>query len=119
MFLAAMYFLSFATAIISIGAVFWLFNCLVRLEHDRHPGEWVRDGSPIGLGYLPADARLIRGSLARAAVAFKWIFRTPAWARQEEQAKWLLWKFRLAYAAFVYGVLMTLLTIGLALSLAT
>ena len=123
MFLAAMFFLSLATAWLSMGAAFWLFNCLVRLEYERYPEEWVRDGRPpafYGWGTWPPGARslLVWGKFVMAAVSLRWLLRTRAWARQDEQAKWLLREFRIAHAISLIGTLMMLLSIGLALGLA-
>lgn len=124
MFLAAMFFLSLATAWLSMGIAFWLYNCLVALEYDRYPEQWVRDGRPPYFMWYrrrPPGARsmlLPLGKFVMAAVSLRWLLRTPASARQDEQAKWLLRDFRIAHAISLYGTLMTLLTIGLALSLA-
>jgi hypothetical protein len=117
MFLAAIFLLSLVAALSSAGAALWLFDRLLRLERERYPAEWARDGAPMGFFWVPAGAHLFWGGFARAAVNFRWAFRTPAWARQDEQAKRLLWEMRIAHAVGLYGTLMTLLAIGLALSL--
>jgi hypothetical protein len=117
MFLTAIFLLSFVTALIGAGATLWLFDRLLHLQRERYPTEWARDGAPMGFFWVPAGARLVRGSFARSAAFLRWTFRTPAWVRQDERAKRLLRDLRLAHVAGLYGILMTVLAVGLALSL--
>jgi hypothetical protein len=94
-------FLCCATGIVGGLEAFWLFDRLLRLEHDRYPKEWARDGAPIGFFWVPPGARATKGSLIRGFVALKWMFCTPIWAAQDFNAKHLLFQFRTFYAVFL------------------
>ena len=107
-----------ATALISGVVALWLFDRLLRLEHERYPAEWARDGMPIGWLWRPAAARPIRGFFARTLASATWLFRTPAWVGRDEDANRLLRDYRAVHILGLAASAVMLLAIGLATHLA-
>lgn len=85
---------------------------LIRMERERHPEAWEADGRPAAPWIVPwrlpprGDPSLPRSpfDLMRTNnLALRWVFRTPAWARGDDDALRLLRAFRLLQAAAVAG----------------
>lgn len=75
------------------------FDSLVKLEYSGHWDEWVSDGRPRGLLWVP-----IRES-APSLTAFwflsvRWAFVTPLWMRADARAKRLLYRYRILLAGW-------------------
>jgi hypothetical protein len=88
----------------------YFFDRLVKLEHDKYHEHWVRDRKPAGFFWLAPGAR--GGYLARAVTAMRWWWRTPQWARADEEANRL---FRYMRLCDFVGLIVLLGLVGLTL----
>ncbi len=85
-------------------AVALSFDSLVKLEYSRHWDQWVSDGRPRGLLWVPTRES------APSVTAFwhlsvRWAFGTPVWIRADAPAKRLLYRYRFLLAAWCIAVL--------------
>jgi hypothetical protein len=96
---------------------FSTFDRIVRLECERFPEEWQRDGSP-GVIYgtpAPGIPRTWRSGLAAQRCMLVWLFVTPEWARENPEANRAMRKFRVCcllsnfVAVPLYGLTMMLI----------
>ena len=116
-------FLAFLGIILLLPLYFvagWLLDELVRLEYTYHRQDWQRDGKPWGFTWRPPEHRRGTGPnvwpflpawrwsdrdwcAAENAhrCALVWLFRTPAWMRQDRKALRLVLWYRAM--AFVFG----------------
>jgi len=75
----------------------WSLHKLVELQHVDHHAEWEADGCPEGLWYFGKLPKFW-GPARTEWLAWKWLFSTPAWARQDTEALRLLRRYRLCAA---------------------
>jgi hypothetical protein len=84
---------------------FWLFDRLVRLEHQFHRREWEKDGKPIGFFWVPSESSVWSGAFARNRCSGAWSFRTPEWMRKDERALRLLFWYRWLGRFWIVGII--------------
>jgi hypothetical protein len=77
-------------------ASFFIFDVLVRREYLLHRRDWMLDGQPHGIFWVPRELRSASGllinpgsSLARRK-AYGWLFTTPVWTKGDRTARRLL-----------------------------
>ena len=80
---------------------FIVVDRLIRLEYRNWRQDWQEDGRPHGYFFVPPETRIFGGALvslrssrALGTVWIEWLFRTPAWMRQEQGARWLIFLHR-------------------------
>lgn len=83
--------------------VFYCFDSLLRYQHQHHFEEWVKDGKPIGIFWVPPGASLFRGSLARNYACVALLICSKPWIEFDEDAKRL--RRRYQFAQLVYFVI--------------
>jgi hypothetical protein len=93
--------------LLSVVYGMWLFDCLVRWEHEHYREQWERDGKPDGYFWRAEDcaARSWSSDSAKKRLGFVWLFRTPSWiAERTECRRWLV-QMRVLSGATSLGVL--------------
>ena len=65
---------------------------LIRLEFERYPDEWVKDGKPVGAFYRPAGTSLFQNASTWAVG--KWARRPPQWILEDGDARIALKRYR-------------------------
>lgn len=81
---------------------FFKFDQLVSLEYRLHRSDWIADGMPHGIFWLPTEATMLggwlirgRSSLATHRCWIKWLFSSPNCARQDKNLRRILFQWRL------------------------
>ena len=80
---------------------------LLRIQYANFRSEWERDGKPRGIFWIPAEAKIgawyityasgHAGQLAR----WRWLFSSPDWAAEVEEAGLLILLHRIFLPGFV------------------
>jgi hypothetical protein len=92
----------FATVI----AAFAIFDYIIHLQYTRYPEAWQQEGQPGGMFRSPPNAKRENS----AAIFYGRLFKTPAWARDDQQIQRLFWLWRILVAIWNIGVLSILIT---------
>ncbi len=83
---------------------FYCIDSLLRYQHQYHFEDWVKDGRPIGFFWIPPDAALFRGSLARNYASFSLLICRKPWIDSNADMRKLRRRCQLAtlvyFAAF-------------------
>jgi len=99
-----------AVAATTLFPSFFAFDAIVKREYDLHREAWDADGRPSGMFWRPAGyeslSRRERRSSGRATQRLMsvWLFRSPAWARDDVEAIRLLRRMRWFWVAWCVGV---------------
>jgi len=88
-----------ATLVVSCLFVFYYFDALLRYQQQYHFDEWVKDGKPIGIFWVPTEASLFRGRLARNYAQFALLICRKPWIESDEEAKRLRRRYQIAALA--------------------
>ena len=72
-------------------AAFVIYDRIIQLEATRYPAAWQQDGQPGGIFRSPPHAK----RATRSSPFFSWLFKTPGWARDDQQLRHLFWSFRI------------------------
>ena len=83
------------------------FDRLVRLEYACHRADWEQDGKPRGFFWVPSECRLFWSWLAQQRAAFVWLFQTPSWMREEQEALRWVSRLRILVCAWNIGIIVT------------
>jgi hypothetical protein len=70
---------------------FLIYDRIIQLEATRFPAAWQQDGQPGGIFRSPPHAK----RETRSSAFFSWLFKTPSWARDDQQIRRLFWSFRI------------------------
>lgn len=81
-------------------AGFIVYDRLIRLEYGSYQLDWERDGRPGGIFWSPP------GAVRQGAPFLLWMFKTPEWARDNQQARRLLRVLRLLVLIWNVGVVL-------------
>ena len=85
-----------ATLLVGMGlcaAAYRSFDRLLRIEYQKHRGQWELDGSPIGFFWVPPGAKTFSGGMARSELVSTWASARPHWVEGDDEAS-------AAYAGF-------------------
>src|SRR5438067_4539960 len=88
---------------------FFTFDALVKREHDFHREAWEADNRPFGMFWRPERVGYrsrVRSGLATNRCMSRWLFRNPAWGREDGAATRLLSRLRWLVLAWNVGVLL-------------
>jgi hypothetical protein len=90
------YGIVFSTAVFVVFAFYmmWLFDQLVRWEHDYHHEEWERDGRPYGFFWKSSSCTFWKSDMAKQRLMLVWLFKTPLWAAGKPKCRRWLYQFR-------------------------
>lgn len=88
-----------APLVVSLFFVFYYFDALLRYQHQYHFDEWVKDGKPIGIFWVPTDASMFRGRLARNYAQYALLICRKPWIESDEEAKRLRRRYQIAALA--------------------
>ena len=102
---------------------------LIRLEYASHREDWEKDGRPWGPYWRPPGSGTLEQQwgfrhtghmLASTERLYGWLFKTPAWMRQDREALRLIFRLRVLTLIFHMGILDTFLSffLGVAANLA-
>jgi len=76
------------------------FDRLIRIEYERYPLEWEKDGEPAGFGYDPIQTTFKRSSPTEK-VFRQWLRTTPEWTYHDPDAMRALHLLRSRYKVSV------------------
>ena len=86
---------------------------LIRRQREHHPDAWEADGRPPAPWVVPwrlpprGDPSMPRSPfdmMRTNNLAIRWLFRTPAWARDDRDALRLLWASRAIQVVLLAGM---------------
>jgi hypothetical protein len=97
------YFLFFLFLVLT--AAFLIFDQLVKLEYRKYRTEWEKDGKPHGFFWKPPESPLVRGAMATNRLSLYWLFRSPAWMKQNPSAVSLAKWLRICVAIWNLGII--------------
>jgi hypothetical protein len=63
-------------------SAFACFDYLVRWEYQHHRDHWDADGKPDGFFWRAPECKFWSSDIAKKRLSFRWLFRTPPWARE-------------------------------------
>jgi len=86
------------------------FNRLVRIQRLQFHDDWLRDDCP-NEWLTPRSAGHYSsvGALSKYECAFKWLVKTPAWAKTDELANALFFRYHLSWLVWTVGILLWIL----------
>lgn len=84
---------------------FVMFDRLLRAEYRQHRVAWVNDGRPAGFFWRAEECSFVSSHIARARLAFAWLFSTPTWAAGSAPLLGILRRLRLAVLIWNVGFL--------------
>src|ERR1700752_1703909 len=67
---------------------------LVKMLHDEHWEDWAEFGRPVGIFYVPQDARWPSGIGAQFGLICDILLKTPAWFAEKPELIFLIKKIR-------------------------
>ena len=85
---------------------FILYDRIIYLEATRFPAAWQQDGQPGGIFRSPPHAK----RETRSSAFFSWLFKTPSWARDDQQIRRLFWSFRILVVIWNVAILSILIS---------
>lgn len=97
--------LPFLCLMVVLLIAFHRFDRLVKIEYEKYRNEWIADRKPRGFFWRPSESPLVSGSFAMQVLSMKWLFRTPAWAVEDSEAKERLKELRLYVLIFNIGII--------------
>ena len=104
---ATVTWLLFMGAVVGICYSMWLFDCLVRWEHDHQREQWKTDGRPDGYFWQPEKKYAWSSDLAKKRLGLVWVFRTPDWIRNNPTTRRLLIRMRvISYVLISVGLVL-------------
>ena len=84
---------------------FVLIDKLIRHLYEVFNDEWCKLGKPSGLMYFPPHSKNFKSMLSLQKNIFIWIFKTPAWIKNDTIALSLLKKIRWIVAVVNIAIL--------------
>ena len=112
-FLLAVTFLAIVFLLILVAyAATSVSDRLVRLQYASHKADWEREGRPWRPYWRPPGSgtleqqwqfRHIGHMLTSQERLFSWLFKTPDWMRQDQEALRLIFRLRVLLLTFVLG----------------
>jgi hypothetical protein len=94
-------------------AAFAMFDRLVWLEYHSYRSNWEADGQPHGFFWVPPEVKRwggwaisLRSDFASKRCSYVWLFSTPDWVREDQNAKRLLFGMRLLVALWNVSILL-------------
>ena len=93
-----------------LGA-FYFLDRLLRHEYHFHRDALETDGRPAGYLFHPPEASWFRSGLAFQRCAFRWLFSTPNWTRNDQIARTLLSRLRWCVLVWNIGILILVVTV--------
>jgi len=82
--------------ILAIVRMMWVFDCLVRWEHEHLPERWEQDGKPNGFFWHPKERKFWQGDSSKQHLCLIWFLSTPDWIPQIPECRRWLMLFRVA-----------------------
>jgi hypothetical protein len=70
----------------AVIAAFVIYDRITHLEYTHYPSAWQQDGQPGGFFRSPPNAN----RQTRTTTFYSWLFKTPMWARDDQQIRRLL-----------------------------
>ena len=84
---------------------FITFDQLVKTEYSDFSDEWFKDGKPRGIFWSPPGSTMFSGWGEMYRISFLWLFKTPAWAREDINIRPLFKRLRFFVLIWCAGVL--------------
>jgi hypothetical protein len=91
----AIFFVIFFIAILTS---FYYYDKILKIEYSNYREQWIKDGSPLGFFWVPKGAKLFAGSFSRGSLSFRWLFKNPPWAINDNAVHGHLLKLRVGCA---------------------
>ena len=83
---------------------FITFDQLVKIEYRDFSDEWTNDGKPRGIFWSPPGSTMFSGFGEMYKISFLWLFKTPAWAKENIDIRALFKRLRLFALIWCIGV---------------
>jgi hypothetical protein len=99
-------FLVFFSAIL---ICLFYYDRILKTEYSKYHDQWLADGSPLGMFWVPKGSKLFSGSFSRGPLMFQWLFKNPQWAINDKTVLQYLRKLRISWAigALVWLIMVT------------
>ncbi len=81
---------------------------LVRMLHEHHKAIWNDLGRPVGILYVPHNARWSEGMIAHLRLVCDGLFKTPEWLADNAELLFLVKKIRWCLALAVLSLIVAL-----------
>jgi hypothetical protein len=78
---------------------------LVKMLHDEHWEDWKEFGSPVGILYIPHDAKWRPGIAAQFGLVCDILLKTPAWFSEKPELMFLIKKVRWCLALAILSLI--------------
>lgn len=78
------------------------FDCLVETQYETDHAAWVEDGKPCGNVWRSKECAWWSSTWAKSRVGWRWLFKTPDWAKRSPTAQ--VWLRRYRISIFVWNV---------------
>ena len=89
----------------SVAWNMWVFDLLVRWQHEHLREQWERDGKPHGIFWCAEESNGRSSEVAKERLYFSLIFKTPRWIAQSPECRRLLSYYRIACLTGIMGIL--------------
>jgi len=100
-----------AKALLIVGAIIFLlflnfafYYRLLYIERTYYPKSWEEDRQPLGPYKMPSGYNLLVSRWAHDRLAREWLFSTPAWVKEDREARILIWCLRIAFLLWILPI---------------
>ncbi len=91
--------------------VFVLLDRIIKYHHDNYYENWLSEGQPRGLFYVPENAKKIYSGISFYSYASKLRKELPNWAKEEDFAKKLIMRFFFWEKVWIISIIIAIPTI--------
>jgi hypothetical protein len=90
--------------ILSVVWYYAFYEILLRIERTNYRRNWEKDTKDISWLHSRDVWVSSRSRHAYRDLAISWLFSTPAWARDQRMAYWLIWCWRFGYVVIILAL---------------
>lgn len=84
------------------------FDRVVRTQYEQDHAAWLEDGKPYGFYWRAKECTWWSSGWAMNRLWWRWLFKTPEWAKQLPTAEMWLRRYRISILAWNIGFLLGL-----------
>jgi hypothetical protein len=89
--------IGFPIFFIALLLCFYYYDRILKTEYSNYHDQWLADGSPLGMFWVPKGSKLFSGSFSRGALMFQLLFKNPQWAKNDKTVLQYLQKLRISW----------------------
>ncbi len=90
--------IGFPVFFVAILLCFYYYDRILKTEYSKYHDQWLADGSPLGMFWVPKGSKLFSGSFSRGALMFQLLFKNPQWAKDDKTVLQYLRNLRASWA---------------------